>query len=89
MNPPSNRAQRWERIRAKGPIHFVIVYGVLAWGIGTALLFSLFMSLIAGWDLTRLLLALLLFPLGGFIWGGVTWVVSERRHNRTTNRAVD
>ncbi len=32
---------RWERLRARGKIHFTLVYGVILFGLGTGLLMSL------------------------------------------------
>jgi drug/metabolite transporter (DMT)-like permease len=35
-----NRPQ-WERLREKGQIHYILVYGVILFGLGTGLLVSL------------------------------------------------
>lgn len=53
---------------------FVLLYGVLGWGITTALLYTIIMSLIRGRTLTQVLekdlwLNLLTFMLAGIIFG--------------------
>ncbi|AKC87023.1 hypothetical protein WQ53_09990 [Pseudoxanthomonas suwonensis] len=62
---------------------FVLVRGALGWGLTTALIYSLLMWGIAGADLRVLLpLSLLLFPLGGLLWGAAMWWHLERRYRR-------
>ncbi len=43
-----NAFSKWEKLRAKGMWHFIVLYGVLLWGIGTAVLFSLIFTLASG-----------------------------------------
>ena len=38
------RAHRWAKIRQRGPAHFILVWGVLGWGVLTAAMFTVFMS---------------------------------------------
>lgn len=41
------RFEKWERTRSKGKWNFVLKYGVLFWGLGTAVLFSLFIPIVS------------------------------------------
>jgi hypothetical protein len=74
--------RKWARMRARGPWHFVLVWGVLVWG-G-------FMFLVMGLGFTGLLLGagayapkLLalnawLWLAGGLLFGMLTWYGNER-----------
>jgi hypothetical protein len=61
---------------------FVLRYGVLGWGLPVAILFSLIQGYRDGWDgfLFQLIAALVLFPLGGILYGRYMWKVLERKH---------
>ena len=76
--------KKWERIRAKGIWHFIIKYGVLLWGLGTAFLFSLVVSLMQ-WEASFLSIlkeSLMLFPLGGIGWGTIMWFANENSYKK-------
>jgi hypothetical protein len=64
-----------------GPWRFIILWGVIAWGLPTAVLFSLVMSLALGdTDFLQVLpTALVAFPIGGAVWGAVMWALLVRR----------
>jgi uncharacterized membrane protein len=80
--------QREERYRqklaariAQGRRDFVWRFGVLGWGVMTAFLFALWQGVSQGWEnfWLYLVLSLVIFPLGGVIWGRVMWRVIERQ----------
>ncbi|NQU21569.1 MAG: hypothetical protein HQ567_09815 [Candidatus Nealsonbacteria bacterium] len=76
-----NRQERWEKIRARGPWPFILRYGVLYWGIGTGLLFSIVFPIAANDDasfMNVLPLAIPLFCLGGLLWGFLMWKFMEK-----------
>ncbi len=77
-----NEVQRskWEQTRKIGRRSFILRYGVLGWGVPTAILFSVFMSLKNGASFLSVLpLAIVLFPVGGIAFGGIMWALSERQ----------
>ena len=78
--------KKWEKIREAGRASFVLRYGVLAWGVTTALLFTLIQALRQGADEVNVPLTLassmLLFPLGGVLWGHFMWWFCERMRRR-------
>ena len=69
-----------KRMIAKGPWYFIIIFGVIGWGIPTALLFSLIMPYFND-SLTFvgvLKEAIIFFPLGGIFYGfGMWWWVNR------------
>jgi hypothetical protein len=75
-------AEKWAKLCKLGRTQFVLRYGVLGWGIPTAILFSLIQSYRFGWDgfLFQLLPALILFPIGGIFFGRFMWRMLENKH---------
>ena len=78
MDVNSVRMDRWARIRERGALRFVLLYGMLGWGLGTAALFLLVMWLSHLGDVQpRILIVLAVFPVGGIVWGVVIWWISN------------
>ncbi|EQD40133.1 conserved hypothetical protein, membrane, partial [mine drainage metagenome] len=72
---------KWERVRAKGKRRFVLMRGVLMWGLGTAILSSVLLE-IEGVQSFHLWPGLpgvvLMFLFGGYFWGSWMWNAMER-----------
>ena len=77
------QALRWERKRKLGRLRFTLVYGVVFWGGGTAVLAAVLDKLF-GNDRTLVDLLsrnLVAFPITGLIFfGPVVWVLSESNY---------
>jgi len=58
-----------------GRKQYVLRYGVLGWGVPTAILFAIIKGFEEGWATfpIHLLVSLILFPLGGIIFGRCMW----------------
>lgn len=81
--PTQQQLEKWAETRSKGAVRFILVYGVLGWGLTTGLLFSVFSSFLFQRSFTEILgLAMIIFPLGGVAWGWVMWWLSERNWKR-------
>ncbi|WP_145939607.1 hypothetical protein [Paenibacillus glacialis] len=88
MNERSEK--RWEKMRAKGKRHFVVNSGVLRWGLTTAVLYSIFVTylnngltgILLNDFLRTLLIAVILFPIGGYFWGIWVWKWQEKNHRK-------
>ncbi|MDE2427150.1 MAG: hypothetical protein KGM99_00380 [Burkholderiales bacterium] len=78
------RLQRWANTRRKGLWRFILMNGVLGWGVTTAILWSIFMSMTSqNFDFkTRFPLALVIFPLGGIFWGYFVWRETEKLYQK-------
>ena len=76
--------EKWERTRSKGKWNFVLKYGVLFWGLGTAVLFSLFIPMVSRTEsfLGILPFALVVFPIGGIVLGVAAWHLSEKAYHK-------
>jgi len=85
MDEPSRESQKVERLRkivAGGPWRFILLRGVIGWGLLTAVLFAFVMPLVDESSQTffdRLPLALVIFPSGGVLWGAMMWYYFKRR----------
>ncbi|MCM3038773.1 hypothetical protein M3201_03540 [Paenibacillus motobuensis] len=83
---------KWEKIRAKGRKKYIIINGVVAWGIPTAILFAIVMTL---WNtktiefnrdfIVLLLTSIILFPIGGIGVGVWTWHTYESNYQKNRN----
>ena len=74
---------RWAVTREKGKARFILLHGMLGWGLTTAVLYSLLMWLVMDASLKVLLpIALILFPIGGLLWGWCVWSFSERAFHK-------
>ena len=83
MPTPPGQLAKWERIRGRGAVAFVLVYGVLAWGGLFGLLFPLVFTAAMG-QLDRIgrayALTIPLALIGGVVWGSAMWFVAERKY---------
>ena len=89
--------ERWEQLRANGKQKFILLYGVLYWGVGVGIAFGLVNTVINhamgeqvfnyGQMLREITLGVLGFPLMGYVWGRSIWSYNERRYARVTEKA--
>ncbi len=66
---------KWESIQSTGESTFIWKHGVLMWGLGAALLWAIIMELIQPSSnvIIRPLIALIVFPVGGYFLGKWVW----------------
>ena len=77
---------KWPQFKELGRKQFVLRYGVLGWGLPVAIGWSLSMAHQNGWNqiLFYLIPALIVFPLGGILFGRFLWWWCERRNASPT-----
>jgi uncharacterized membrane protein len=75
MSKEAARAARRARMLARGRTSFALRFGVLGWGVSTALIFALYQGFAEGWEAFPrwLAISLLIFPIGGWFWGVLMW----------------
>jgi hypothetical protein len=86
MKPLTDKQrEKWEKTRQLGPRRYALFYGVLLWGVPTAILWAAAMSAIQGWNRLPglLLIALIGFPIGGIFFGKLMWKIFEGRFQAT------
>lgn len=77
-----NNENKSNDIIKKGWFHYILVYGVLFWGFGTAILFSLLQHFIGSTQtLSTLAISFITFPIAGIFWGAFMWffVIKRRK----------
>lgn len=76
---------KWPQFKKLGRKQFVLRYGVLGWGLPVAIGYSLSMAHQNGWNqfLFFLIPSLILFPLGGILFGRFLWSWLERKYAST------
>ena len=84
----SETDQKWTKTRQMGRWRFVFLRGAIGWGVPIALVWSAVMArhgstTFFGW----LQIALVIFPIGGLVWGLVMWRVNEKRYLAERGRA--
>ena len=75
---------RWEALRKRGQLYFVLVVGVLGWGVSMALLFSLLVyALVRGVEFKSILgSSLMIFPVTGLVGSLSVWKTRKREYAR-------
>jgi hypothetical protein len=75
-------SEKWAKLSELGRSQYVVRYGVLGWGVPTGILFSLIQGYRFGWDgfLFQLIPALIIFPLGGILFGRIMWRLLEKKN---------
>ena len=81
--------EAYDRMMEQGPLRFILIRGVLYWGVTTALIFSLIMTFISPDEtfLEILSSAIITFPLGGIVWGAAMWWWMKRSIRLKRERA--
>ena len=84
-------SERWANFTKLGRTQYVLRYGVLGWGVPTAILFSLIESYRFGWEgfLSQIVPALIIFPIGGIFFGRCMWRFLEHKHGKTTTPGTE
>jgi hypothetical protein len=84
--------QKWQRVRARGIAHFVLVRGALGWGGSMFAFFTIYFFLFANPSSAKLstsevLEALVICRAGGLGWGALTWFATERTYRKHVDGA--
>lgn len=82
--------EKWAKTREKGKQRFVLVNVVLGWGITTAILWSVLMEFIEPSEniWIRPIIALIVFPIAGVVFGHLMWDKSEKAYEKETRKAL-
>ncbi|MFP4325543.1 MAG: hypothetical protein ACLFP9_05960 [Desulfonatronovibrio sp.] len=85
------RIQKWESTRQKGKLRFIILYGVVGWGFGMAIIVPAIRSILFGTqiDMPQLLSGIVVFPIIGSIFGLVLWHISEIEYHNHQRKNKD
>jgi hypothetical protein len=81
---------KWEMTRAKGLKNFVLMNGVLGWGIPLGIFVALMHVLENGWQKfgSDLMLSIAIYAVAGVFFGLATWAIAEWRYARVLAKAA-
>ena len=85
MNEPiPKHLQRWETVRQKGAPHYILLAGVLAYGVTMFVLMTFFVNRRPDQPLTpvRIAISAVIWMLAGALFGWIMWKLNERRYQR-------
>jgi hypothetical protein len=85
MNPEMpNDLRKWETTRQKGKVKFILLHGVLAWGVPMFVVMTFFIN--RQRDTTpsigMLLVSAVIWAIGGGCFGLAIWTFSEKRYQK-------
>jgi hypothetical protein len=74
--------QKWEKTRKLGIVKFTLIYGVLLWGVPVGILWTLSILIFfpSGAWLSTMVIALIVFPIGGITFGRLLWQYAENNY---------
>lgn len=73
----------WEEARAKGFGKFVVIHGVLSWGLPMLIIIGYFNNILAeGATFASVLIHCIIWFVAGGLFGLVLWLVNERRYKK-------
>ena len=85
----SAQLNKLEKVISKGKWHYIIIHGVIGWGVTTAVLFSLLQSFTGETSFTEAIgLSLIMFPVGGIAWGFFMWFYYNKQYNKLKNNEL-
>ena len=71
---------RWKETRKKGPIHFILVKGILFWALPMFILMTFIANEVALDDYPKITISAIIWTLGGLSFGALLWWWSEREY---------
>ena len=83
------KEEKLDKTINQGRLRYILVDGVLFWGVGTGILFCLLQHF-TGTPQTASSVAqsLILFPIGGVFWGAATWSVLKKQYSKISNNEL-
>lgn len=82
----TQKREAWIAIRERGLLRFVLLNGILKWGLPAAALWSLVVLLVgdgSGLDVdvgTSIGMAFVIFPALGVVFGALLWMILDRKY---------
>lgn len=71
----------WERLRKKGKIKYIIINGMLLWGLPMAVIMNIYFHYRADYPwFPSIYYITPIFLIGGIIFGSIMWSILEKRY---------
>jgi hypothetical protein len=76
--------EKWRQTRARGMKRFVLMTGVLSWGMPMFVVMT-FSVRRADLSPTMIAISALLWAVGGALFGATMWLIAERQYRKATS----
>ncbi|MEP0355868.1 hypothetical protein [Paraglaciecola sp.] len=78
-----DKSDRLKSTIEKGAVRFILIHGVIGWGISTAILFKFIMQFKDDKPFfDGIIEALIMFPIGGIFFGAIMWVIMRSQYKK-------
>ena len=74
--------KKWETTRKLGRGRYVLRYGIAGWAIPVGVFLTGIDIWQHGFSLSKIIIAAIIWPVGGYFFGMIVWSSSERRYRR-------
>ena len=83
--------EQWRQTRDQGETKYVWTHGVLLWGMSSGIIWLILIATFGSGEfgLWRLTIALVVFPIIGYLYGKWSWKNNELRYLKATNSRQD
>ena len=80
--------KKWEERRKLGRTKFILIYGIVYWGIPVGIIMVLFNGWRFGFSVPRIVTACITWPIAGVVYGFFMWHMMEKKYQQflATNR---
>lgn len=79
----NNQREQWKKIRAKGKMRFILLRGVLSWGLPTGVIYSLFTH--SSENMMAIVQTTIIFLITGVFLGLFYWMYMEKKYQNINN----
>ena len=83
----TQKREAWIAIRERGLLRFVLLNGILKWGLSVAVLWSLVVLLAGDGIGLGIGTAFVIFPVLGALFGALLWMILDRKYG--TRRGLE
>ncbi len=73
---------KWEVMREKGVARFLVLHGVLGWGLPMFIIMTFVVNHTSLDDLSRIFASVIIWGIGGLCFGYWMWRIGERRYQK-------
>ena len=88
MKMNEKHLKKWETIRERGVVRFVLLRGVLAWGFPMFLVMTFVVNRTSLENVSRISYSAVIWVIGGTCFGMWMWRASEKTYQTNLSRSV-
>ncbi len=78
-----NQILGWELLRAKGKLNYILIYGLLSYGLPMFIFMAFLNNPFAdGFTSSKAIVHCIIWPIAGLLFGLIMWHVSESKYKK-------